>query len=222
MFFESVIAWLTFWAVLTLILLMTVNQPSSIRRMTDPQKRESAFWEYITNFISFLHAATTVVVSIILIRVNGLNYIGENTEGQNSLLHFSVAYFINDLIFGIWKRYNNKEMNLHHLIGIFSFGYMALKNTYADNACWCYVVTEFSNPIFLLSKIFDHHEGHEHKSKILSIVFAFTFILCRSYIASFFVYEMQLTSVCLFLKLQSGLICTLIRASLDVLVMDYH
>jgi len=221
MFLESVTAWLTVWAVSTFVLSRTVGQPSTIRKINDPKKRDIAFWEYITNFLSLAHATAVVVVAIILIRINGLNYIGNNTEGQNSMLHFSVAYFINDFIFGIWKKYNNKEMNLHHLIAIFSFGYMALKGTYADNACWCYVVTEISNPILLVSKLFDQHQGHQNKCRILNILFAFTFILCRSYIASFFVYEMQLTSVCLFLKLQSGMICELTRALVDVLVLDY-
>ena len=218
---ESFIAWITAWIILDLILSKTLPVPDKIKLIKDDKERETAFWEYLTNMLSIVHAVSTFVVSVILLQINGLNYISKNTEGQTNLLVFSVSYFVSDAIFGYWKGYNDKLMHFHHFLAIFSFGYMAFKGMYASNACWCYVITECTNPLLLLSKNLDRHSGYEKLSKAFSIVFAITFIICRTYLVKFCLVPMLQTPVVLFLKLQGALTCYLNRALINALELDY-
>lgn len=220
MLLDSLLCWTVAFGILPPILLRTVSQPPKIAEMTNPVEKDKAFWYHVTNASSMIHALVTFIASIVLINQQGLQYAGKNTEEQNALCVFSLAYYIVDTIYGEWKRYNNRDTLIHHMIALTSLSYILVKDQYAANCVWGYIIGEITNPIYISARTVEQYHGTETLFKYLSLAFCTLFLYVRCYVAKFYIQEMQKTSACLILKLQSGFICEITRALVDVLELD--
>lgn len=220
MLLDSLLCWTFAFGILPPILLRTVSQPPKIAEMTNSVEKEKAFWYYITNASSMIHALVTFVVSLVLINQQGLQYAGKNTEEQNALCVFSLAYYIIDTIYGEWKRYNNRDTLIHHLIAVSGLTYILVKDQYAANCVWGYIIGEITNPIYISARTVEQYHGTETLFKYLSFAFCTLFLYVRCIVAKFYIQEMQKTTACLIIKLQSGFICEIIRAFVYVLELD--
>lgn len=217
-FLLQFIGWFSFFLALALILPNIIPVPGQLqRRIRSDVKVNTAFYSYTSNYVSVFHAVYVFYASLTILLREGINYVGYNTPQQTSIFAFSCGYFLNDLIFGYLKKYNDTATHFHHIFSIGSLVYTLLKGQYGDNLLWAFVITEVSNPFLLLSRNFETTDSCKRLAFPLSLTFAIVFIFARTVIAYKFIPAMMNEPVCLFLKLNCAFLCMLTRVHLAVL-----
>lgn len=196
----------TFFFLLYLSLYRKLSIPYHIRQISNPKEQKQAFWEYIANYVSIIHAISALLMGVYNTMSHGVQLFNPNTYQENLIVAFSLGYFTTDTIIGLIGGFNDSTMIFHHVECILSLWYTLLKGNYACVIIWALTLAELSNPFILARKNIQKHRGYELIADIIGIVFSVLFLVSRSYFIGITMMPLLGSEVSLVLKLHSGLL----------------
>lgn len=92
------------------------------------------------------------------------------------------GYLIYDAIYGYFRKYNDFDMQFHHVMGMFFFVYPIFSGKDGSVAVEVIIQGEITNPLINLVNILPMYgDGYPKYTKIAQMTFLVTFILIRAF-----------------------------------------
>jgi hypothetical protein len=221
-FLPSIAFWSVLFGLLTRFLYKILPMPGKLAAIQEQKLRSKLCWEYVTNICSFIHAVCSFFWTNSLMMNQGVRNSAANLETENSMLSFSIGYFLMDSTLGYIYKYNDKSMNIHHAETLISLVYSLAKNKYGSIIVWALWLAEMSNPFNLARKNADCHPNMEKLTFALGLMFSFVFLYTRVFWVGVYLVPVLDGNSSLFMKLHGGLLCEITRASVAVLELRHH
>ncbi len=113
--------WTVFWWIVGVMVRNLAKMPKKFDILPIDIPLERLIVEHQTNLISLFHAIFLISISFHSLLVNPWIVDRPWTEVELMAIRSSFCYFIYDTIFGIIYRYNDKWMNLHHIVILLTY-----------------------------------------------------------------------------------------------------
>lgn len=188
------------WAVVHEIIYRSLKVPDSIKAIEDRKARNIKYAFYASYYPALIHAPTVVILSIICILLYGISYGQPSKPLENFTMKFSMSYFLHDLVFGIYRKYNDGLIHAHHILCGIVLGWALFAGKYGNEACQGIALGEVTNPIYAVYDLMNMLGHSETKTRPLGIAFMVTFILIRTTLVPLSMVHVQASHADLFYK----------------------
>lgn len=196
----------TFFLFLYLSMYRKCSIPYRISIIAGKKEQKKAYWEYIGNYVSIVHAVSVFMMGLYVTLPNGVRYPKDNNYQENMIVAYSLGYFIMDTIMGLMCGFNEGMMIFHHVECVLSLFYVLAKGRYASVIIWALTVAELSNPFILARKNIQKHIGFDGLAEAFGIVFSVLFLISRTYFVGIVMLPLYKSEASLALKLHGGLL----------------
>jgi len=161
--------------------------PEHLKPANNKDKRTREYFDYYGNFFPFFHAVSSVILSALVLCIEGMSYNAPTTPFMKVVIYNSLAYFISDMIIAIYYGYMSGALFCHHIGSILAMATVFITQAGGAEVAVGILLAESSNPCNLSREILKHWKQEKTQLYFLmSVGFILFFVGARFFVFPFY------------------------------------